>query len=198
MKKIITKPIVLSFIIASSLIAAKPTGDTIQAKLRAQNGSIQIAGTSTLHDWTEKSDKGSSEATFTISNDKITNVSGLTFTVPAKSLKSEHTMMDNNTYKALNADNNPNITYVETGATVTPVDASTFTIKTTGKLTIAGNTRETDVTATAKVNADKSITVTGSKKFKMTEYGVKPPTVMFGSIKTGDDLTISYNLKFVK
>ena len=106
--------------------------------------------------------------------------------------------MDNNTYKALNADKSPNISYVLGSATVTPVDASTYTIKTTGKLTIAGNTRETDVIATGKINPDKSITVTGSKRFKMTEYGVKPPTAMFGTIKTGDDVTISYNLKFVK
>jgi polyisoprenoid-binding protein YceI len=107
-------------------------------------------------------------------------------------------MMDNNTYKALNVDKNPNITYVLSSATVTPVDGNTYTIKTTGKLTIAGSTRETDVVATGKMNADKSISVTGSKKFKMTDYGIKPPTAMLGTIKTGDDITISYNLKFVK
>lgn len=198
MKKIISKPAVLFFFLASSLVAAKPIGDPVQIKFKSQNGSVQIAGTSSLHDWTEKSDKGTAEATFAINNDKIIDLSTLTFTLPSKSLKSEHTMMDNNTYKALNADKNPNITYVATSATVTPVDATTYTIQTAGKLTIAGNTRETEVVATGKINADKSITVTGTKKFKMTDYGVKPPTAMFGTIKTGDDLTISYNLRFIK
>ena len=198
MKKIIAKPAALFFLLLSGLVAAKPAGDTIPAKLRAQNGSVQIAGTSTLHDWTEISDKGTSEATFTITNDKIAGLSGLTFTLPVKSLKSEHTTMDNNTYKALEADKNPNITYAANSASITAVDGNTFSIKTTGKLTIAGNTRETDIIAIGKLNSDKTITVTGSKKFKMSEYGVKPPTVMFGSIKTGDDLIISYNLKFVK
>ena len=198
MKKLITKPAVLFFLLVSVLIAAKPPGDSVQAKFKVQNGNVQIAGSSSLHDWTEKSDKVTSEGTFTITNDKITALSGLTFTVASKTLKSEHTMMDNNTYKALAADKNPNITYVANSATITQLDASTVTIKTTGKLTIAGNTRETEVIATAQVNADKSITVTGSKKFKMTEYGIKPPTAMFGTIKTGDDLTITYTLKFIK
>ena len=198
MKKIIAKPAALSFLLVSGVIAAKPAGDTIQAKFRAQNGSVQIAGSSSLHDWRETSDKGTGEATFTITNDKISGVSGLSFSVAAKSLKSEHTMMDNNTYKALQADKNPNITFTAATANVTPVDASTYTIKATGKLTIAGNTRETDVVGTGRLNPDKSITVTGSKKFKMSDYGIKPPTAMFGTIKTGDDITISYNLKFVK
>jgi polyisoprenoid-binding protein YceI len=198
MKQIISKPFVLFFLLAVASIAARPTGDPVQVKLKLQTSNIQIAGTSSLHDWIEKSDKATSEATFAMNNDKITDVTALTFTLPAKSLKSEHKMMDNNTYKALNVDKNPNITYVLSSATVTPVDGNTYTIKTTGKLTIAGSTRETDVVATGKMNADKSITVTGSKKFKMTDYGIKPPTAMLGTIKTGDDITISYNLKFVK
>jgi hypothetical protein len=198
MKKIITKPVALLFFLASTLVAAMPVGDPVQVKFRSLNGSVQIAGTSSLHDWTEKSDKGTAEVTFEMNSDKITNLSGLTFSLPVKSLKSEHTAMDNNTYKALEENKNPNITFVGSAATVTAVEAGTYTIKSTGKLTIAGNSRETEIVATAKINADKTITVTGSKKFKMTEYGVKPPTAMFGTIKTGDDLAISYTLKFAK
>ena len=198
MKKIIKKPIALFFLLAAGLMAAKPAGDTVQIKLRAQNGSVQVAGTSTLHDWTEKSNNGSGEATFSFNNDKLANVSALSFSVPARSLKSEHKTMDNITYKSLNADKNANITFVAGAGSVTPIDALTYTIKASGKLTIAGNTRETEVVATGKLNADKSIAVSGSKKIRMTDYGIKPPTAMFGTIKTGDDITISYNLKFTR
>ena len=197
MKKI-TTPVALFFFLAAGLIAAKPTGDPVQVKFRSQSVSVQIAGTSSIHDWTEKSDKGTSEATFIMNNDKITGLSGLTFIVAAKSLKSEHSAMDKNTYKALHADKHPNITYTMVTAAITSVDGNTYTIRTSGKLTIAGNTRETDVVASGKLNADKSITLSGSKKFKMTDFGIKPPTAVFGTIKTGNELTISYNLKFVK
>jgi polyisoprenoid-binding protein YceI len=169
-----------------------------QASYRSTGAQITISGTSSLHDWTEKSNAGTAAATFIISTDKITGLSALMFTIPAKSLKSEHNGMDNNTYKALKADKHANITYAASSATVTPNSSNTYTVTTKGKLTIAGTTRETDITGTAKLNADKSITVTGSKKIKMTEYNVTPPTAMLGTIKTGNDLTISYILKFIK
>lgn len=127
---------------------------------------------------------------------KISDLSLLVFTVPVTSLKSEHKTMDNNTYKALKANTHPDIAYTLSSATVTPVNATTFTIKTRGKLTIAGTTRETDVDATAKLNPDNSISVSGSKKLRMTDYGVTPPKVMM--IKTGNDLTVSYQLRFIK
>jgi len=34
----------------------------------------------------------------------------------------------------------------------------------------------------------------GSKQFKMTEYGVKPPSLMLGTMKVGDLITVSFDL----
>jgi polyisoprenoid-binding protein YceI len=149
-----------------------------------------------LHDWKETSSKGSAQAVFQFNGSKLNDLSLLVFTVPVTSLKSEHKTMDNNTYKALKSDKHPEIAYTLSSATITPVNATTYTIKTKGKLTIAGSTRETDVDATAKLNPDNTISVSGSKKLKMTDYGVTPPKVMM--IKTGNDITISYNLRLMK
>lgn len=167
-----------------------------QTKYRSSGAIITVSGTSTLHDWKETSSKGSGNAVFMVGKGKISDLSLLVFTVPVTSLKSEHKTMDNNTYKALKANTHPDIAYTLSSATVTPVNATTFTIKTRGKLTIAGTTRETDVDATAKLNPDNSISVSGSKKLRMTDYGVTPPKVMM--IKTGNDLTVSYQLRFIK
>lgn len=181
------------------LLTGLTTTTFAQVSYKAQAVNVSLKGTSTLHDWEMIAKQGNSNASLALTGDKLTGISNLSFVLPAKGLKSEHTMMDNNTYKALDVDKNPNISFVLSSSTVTPVDATTYSIKAIGKLTIAGFTRETDLVATGKFNpADKSITVTGSKKFKMTDYKVKPPTVMFGSIKTGDDITVSYNLKLVK
>jgi polyisoprenoid-binding protein YceI len=168
-----------------------------QSRYTSQKASVTIAGTSSLHDWTEKSQQGSGVAVFNFAEEKLT-LNGLSFVVPVKSLKSEHSSMDNNTYKALKADKNPNITYIAHTASITRVNAETFSVKTTGKLTIAGTTNDTDISATVKVNADKSITVSGSKKFKMTDYKVDPPTAVLGTIKTGDEITISFDCRFIK
>lgn len=173
-----------------------PFAPLAQTRYRSSAATITVSGTSTLHDWKETSAKGVANAVFMISNNKISDLSLLVFTLPVTSLKSEHKSMDNNTYKALKAGKHPEIAYTLSSATVIPVNATTFTIKTRGKLTIAGTTRETDVEATAKLNPDNSISVSGSKKLKMTDYGVTPPKVMM--IKTGNDLTISYQLKLTR
>jgi hypothetical protein len=34
----------------------------------------------------------------------------------------------------------------------------------------------------------------GSKRIKMTDYKVEPPSFMFGTIKTGDEITISFDV----
>lgn len=173
---------------------------TVNAQYHTQAANISLTGTSTLHDWEMKSSTGKSEATFIVdAAGTVSSLTKLNFTLPAKSLKSEHTMMDNNTYKALNASSAPNISFVLSSATVTPKGGGTYQINATGNLSIAGTTKATDLVATGKYNpADKSFTVTGVKKMKMTDYNVKPPSVMMGTIKTGNDIAIAYNLKFIK
>lgn len=167
-----------------------------QVKYRIASSSIKVSGTSTLHDWEEISNKGVANAVFMINQNKLTAVSLFVFTMPVTSLKSEHKTMDNNTYKALKSDKYPEIAYVLSSSTVTPVNANTFSVKTRGKLTIAGTTRDTEVDGTARLNADNSISVSGSKKLRMTDFNVTPPKVMM--IKAGNDLTISYSLKLVR
>ncbi len=105
-------------------------------------------------------------------------------------------MMDKNTYKALDVKRNPNISFVLSSANVTPIDENTYQFKGVGNMTIAGATRQTDINAVCKYNAaDKSFTCKGTKKFKMTEFNVKPPTFMMGTVKTGDEISITYELK---
>ncbi|MCW3080540.1 YceI family protein [Segetibacter sp.] len=188
---------IFSLLITSLLVA---TQGRSQSKFQSESVNIELAGTSSLHDWTEKSDKGTGDAVFVVnSNDKVTALSAMSFTIAATSLKSGHKAMDKNTYKALKTDANPNITFILTSAKITPLTRDNYEVKCEGKLTIAGTTNNTEITGTGKYDAaNRSFTVKGSKKMKMTDYKVKPPTVMLGTIKTGNDITISYTIKFIK
>ena len=189
----------LLMVVFTTMLSFSTKGLLNDTKYRSQSLQIVISGTSTLHDWDMKSTKGSADANFDFAGDKLTGISGLNFNMPAESLKSEHSMMDKNAYKALKTDDNKNISFVQSSATVSHLDATTYQLKLVGKLTIAGTTKVTDLVATAKYNpADKSFTVSGSKKFNMSEYGVKPPTVMMGTIKTGDMLTVTFNTRIVR
>jgi len=168
-----------------------------QVKYSAKKSlSLTVSGTSTLHDWDMKSNIGTCEANFTLNASKIiTAVSGLSFTTKSENLKSGHDAMDKNAYSALKSDKSPVISYTSNSATITKLDATDYAIKTTGKLTIAGATLDEEIIATCKVNADKSITVMGSKKISMKDFGMVPPTFMMGTVQTGNDVTLKFDMK---
>ena len=176
------------------------TGVFAQVKYSNKNiANLTVSGTSTLHDWDMKTAQGSCEATFSFNAaGALTAVSGLSFATVAKSLKSGHDAMDKNAYKALKLDKNPSISYVATAGNVSALSGSDFLVKTKGKLTIAGATLDVEVDATCKVNADKSISVMGSKKISMKEFGMTPPSFMLGTIKTGNEVTLKFDLSLNK
>ncbi|MBS1603394.1 MAG: YceI family protein, partial [Bacteroidetes bacterium] len=106
----------------------------------------------------------------------------------------DHTGMDNNAYKALKTDKNPAITYTLTSATIAPGTNGTSTVKCSGNLSIAGTTKEEEIVATCKPNADNTLIVTGSRKISMPDFSIVPPTFMLGTIKTGSDVVISFTM----
>jgi len=158
---------------------------------------VIVKGTSTLHDWDMTSSSGKTRATFSVANGEIKGISALSFTVGAETLKSSRSGLDRNAYRALDTKNHKSISYKMTSGTVTKSGGS-YTVKAKGTLTVAGSSKPLDITATATMEADGSIAVNGETKFAMTAYGVKPPTVMMGTIKTGDEITISYGAKLTK
>lgn len=157
---------------------------------------LLVSGTSTLHNWDMKGAKGEVNAIFTFNpTGQISAINALTFTTAANGIKSEHSAMDKNAYKALKIDLNPNITFVLTAGSVTAIDANSYTVRCIGKLTIAGINKDVEeVIAVCRVNADKSISVSGTKKISMKDYGMIPPSFMFGTVKTGNDVQLKFDL----
>jgi polyisoprenoid-binding protein YceI len=186
---------ILLLLILNSTICVSAIAQTVY---KTEAFDIRLNGTSSLHDWEMKAVKGNSVASFTVNaKGKLASLSRLSFTLPVTNLKSSKKSMDKNTYKALHADKNPNISFVLTSATVTDMGENTYELNCKGKMTIAGTSIQTQLMATSIYNpADKSFTVTGIKKMKMTDYKVKPPKALLGTITTGDDISISYNIKY--
>jgi polyisoprenoid-binding protein YceI len=113
--------------------------------------------------------------------------------LPVKNLKStEGSTMDNRAYDALKADKNPNINFKLLTAASTNSDANKSQFKVTGELTIAGVTNQISMTANSTKNADGTVIITGQQKIKLTQFGIKPPSFMFGALKVTDDITIDY------
>jgi hypothetical protein len=162
------------------------------------SGDLLVSGTSTLHDWTMKSAKADCSASFDLNAaGQVDALGALSFTTPANALKSEHSSMDKNAYKALKTDKAPQITYTTTAVTIAQT-ASGTTVTCKGKLTIAGTTRDEELVAVCKTNPDNSITVTGSKAISMKHYSIDPPTFMLGAVKTGNDIVLTFHITLKK
>jgi polyisoprenoid-binding protein YceI len=151
---------------------------------------ISISGTSTMHDWTMTSDKATYDAVFEInSQGDPLQLSSLIVSVPAESLKSDKNGMDKNAYSALKTDKNKQITFQLASSRI---DGKT--IKCVGNLTIAGTTKQIEVDATYTILSDGSIQCKGSKKLAMKDFNVEPPSFMFGTVTTGNEITVSFDV----
>ena len=163
------------------------------------SGTLNLFGTSTLHDWSMTAKQLQGSAQFNLSDKgELISVSALTFTLPVHNLKGEKESMNDNAYDALKADQYKNITFVMTSSKVDAKGGNKYEIRANGNLTIAGVTRQIVMDVAAQVNADGTVACTGTQALKMSDYNVERPSFMFGAMKTGNDLKLSYGLLFTK
>jgi polyisoprenoid-binding protein YceI len=162
---------------------------------------MKLSGTSTLHKWAMDAKTFSGEAQFGFkvgSDDQLASIKSLSFSLEVQNLKSGETGLDKNAYKALKTGQYKDILYKLNSATVSLVSDNKYLVKTTGSLTIAGVTKDVAMDVYCVINKDASITCTGSKKLKMSDYQVKPPSFMLGAMKTGDAITLNFVLVYKK
>lgn len=173
-----------------------------QSAYKVSSSKNQVKGTSSLHDWQMVGEKAGGNATINTSGTLA--ITSLNLRLVSKSLKSikangsyYDASMDKNAYKALNADKFPEIVYTLTKTSNIKTAGNTTTLTATGNLTVAGKTNVVTFPVKAVVNGN-NITFTGSTKFKLTSFDIKPPTALLGTIETGDDVTIVINTTYTK
>lgn len=155
--------------------------------------SVKIFGTSTLHDWTSIVEK--TDATIVFEDITTAKIETLNVKVDVYSIKSGKKLMDKLTYKALKAEKYPSIQFVFKKAKIIEQTEDFIELDLNGDLSIAGVTKNINVIT--KINRKgKAIFLTGSHQLKMTSFGIKPPKALLGTIKTGDEITIEFSLKF--
>ncbi|MBA2243873.1 MAG: YceI family protein [Gemmatimonadetes bacterium] len=121
-------------------------------------------------------------------------VTGVELSIPVAQLACGDNTMDGHMRKALQAESHPAITFRLTSHEVLPQGTEKGTVKMTGRLNIAGKENVVTVSAEATQEANGGLRVKGSKELKMTEFGVKPPTLMMGTLKVHDPVTVHFDL----
>jgi polyisoprenoid-binding protein YceI len=176
---------------ALTLMAIVVTANAQKNYTLDPKANFSVNGTSTMHDWEMKSGTGTGTGNFTVDNSKLTAITSLSVTLAAETIKSEKTKMDKIAYEALKTDKNKNIKYVLKSAS--KVNETTWNL--VGTYTIAGVSKEIKTQVKTSVT-NGAVNLQGTNKITFKEFGMKSPTAMLGTIKTGEELTIKFNLKF--
>lgn len=155
-----------------------------QIELKKENSTMMITGTSSLHDW--EMEVNEFDVTGTISDATVKN---LNVTVTAKSMKSGKSIMDGKAYDAVKADDYASIVFSATQLAITGKSISGQ-----GSLMIGGETRPVELIATIEEMNGAEWRIVGSLPLKMKDFNIEPPTAMFGTLKTGNEVIIKYDI----
>jgi polyisoprenoid-binding protein YceI len=152
---------------------------------------VTIRGTSSLHEWQMQGTtiSGVIETDPETWKNEGQKSAVVNVTIPVASVRSDHERMDRIMRDTLKTHD---ITYAMTSASLLKTSGDSFVVRSGGKLSIAGVTRDVTVDITVQRSGDRRYILTGQTPIRMTDYGMKPPVAMMGTLKTGDQVTVAF------
>ena len=164
---------------------------------------LWLEGTSTLHDFTITANNIKSSISFESSMNENNSLEEFKITylkliVPIWRFDSGNESMDENTQEALSSDENPNIIF----ALTSPVDFSfdninevdSVQINSSGTLLVARIEKPIVLIITVIKQSESQFVIKGSKKLLMTDFNVEPPSMFFGTMNTGNEITVKFEM----
>lgn len=172
----------------------------VAGRLTLRTGSrLWFDGTSSVKDFTCKT--STLEATVVTSRTAAASaiiageksVSGAELTVPVASLDCANGTMNGHMRKALDANAHPTIVFSLRSYELMKGTGS-VAITLTGTLTISGTTKPITLLAEATDGADGALRLTGMYELDMKEFGVKPPSLMLGTMNVREKVKVRFDL----
>lgn len=179
-----------------TLAAPEGNGAALGSNVSITAATLSIRGTSSMHDYVVSTKTLTISAAIASAEDaggllQPDGLTGFELQIPVSSFTSDKDGLTKQMLKALKAEKHPMITFRLKGYAVEPSAGGGITVKPTGTLTVAGVERPIDLLLEVKKNAG-SLQVAGSRELLMTEFGIKPPTMFMGMLKTHDKVTIAF------
>jgi hypothetical protein len=159
---------------------------------------IKLEGTSSMHDWEMEAHSSTGEAQFIFKSGSVidlVSINSLSFAILVTDLKSDSNGLNKNAYEALKSNKYKDICYSLTSSTLKAEEGG-YLIKSVGNLVIAGVAKEITMDVHGIINENGTITCNGSYKLNMTDYKVTPPSFMWGAMKTGENITLDFNVVY--
>jgi polyisoprenoid-binding protein YceI len=194
-----------TFLMATAAIGFGATAAAAQGpsalRLRLEPGSeVTVEGTSTMHAYHCTTNKIMAyvdvDPGYTKDLTKIAKpIISVKVNIVVNTLKCGNGTMDKNLYSTLNADKNPLISYTLSGYDILNGLSSSFAANTKGSLKISGTEKLIDMKVNASRLAEGKVTAEGEQTLLMTDFGIKPPSFMLGTLKVGNEVKVKFNLK---
>lgn len=120
-----------------------------------------------------------------------------TLRIPVSAFRCGNRAMESDMRRALKAQDHPSIEFALRelrGGIRHDIDAGTYAARIAGDLSLAGVTRRLEISVSAVRLSPTQFRLRAALPLRMTEFGVKPPTALFGAIRARDDLTVRFDL----
>ena len=121
-------------------------------------------------------------------------VKAIDVTVGVAGMKSGKDGLDKNMSKALLAQKHPKIHFVLSTYEIADGAVGEIPIDAKGKVTVAGVERDVRMKVTGTREGD-AVRLRGETQLLMSEFGIKPPTMMMGALRTADPVVVHFDLR---
>lgn len=155
---------------------------------------VWVTGTSTIHDWECEAEEVAGALAAESSERGLSALGDLTVVVPVQAIECGNGTMNSKLRDAFDARANPTVRFDLASADVEAAPGGAFTVSATGRLTMAGQSKTIRLQAEGHALADGRYRFTGRVPLAMTAFGMKPPTAMLGTLKTGDDVVAHFDV----
>jgi polyisoprenoid-binding protein YceI len=185
---------------AAATTAGAQSASAIRLRLDPTS-EVTIDGTSSMHPFHCKTNKIMAyvdvDPGYTKDLTKVARpITSVKVNIVVRTLTCGNGQMDKNLYSTLDADKNPIIKYTMSGYDILgTASPTTFVAQTTGTLTISGQEKSIAMKINAARLSDGKATAQGEQEVLMTDFGIKPPSFMFGTLKVGNEIKVKFNLK---
>ena len=160
---------------------------------------LWLEGSSNVRDW--RCEATSLDASVDIDDgihavgSTAARVRGVQVRVPTHALTCGRSQMDHIMYKALHVDDAPECRQIVGRFDVVSTAAGARpTLVMQGTLRIAGRERVVRMPVELEEQPDGSVRAKGALPILMTDYGISPPTALFGVVRTEDRIVVKFDL----
>jgi len=120
----------------------------------------------------------------------------LSLSIPVENVESSSGGLTKNMQKYLKKDDHPVITFQLSDVTAIEKTENSALITATGVINAAGQDHTAEMTVEATMNEQGEFTFSGETELLMTSFDIDPPTAVFGTIRSKDEIVISFNTTF--